>query len=194
MDPRRLLAAARGEESSDLLLENVRLVNVFSGEVYETSIAIAGSRISGVGAGYRAKETIDLEGRYAFVPADAPELPFAETDRITLRVSRGTTFAGLAGAGLKHDVSERWGLRIDGRVLVGPQNSRLVIDARPDVALHAPGDYLESLTNPNIQFSNDPATGRRSTLSAPPLDGFVAFEGTGVQTRFLVTVGVFVRF
>jgi hypothetical protein len=62
------------------------------------------------------------------------------------------------------------------------------------VALRAPGDFIESLTNPNIQFSNDPATGRQSTLSGPPLDGFVAFEGTGVQTRVLVTVGVFVRF
>ncbi|HEX7777662.1 MAG TPA: hypothetical protein VF424_00400, partial [Vicinamibacterales bacterium] len=153
-------------------------------------LTFGGGMISGVGD----LSTIDLEGGYAFVPADAPELPFAETDRITLRVNRGTTFAGLAGAGLRHDLSERWGLRIDGRVLVGPQNSRLLIDARPDVALHPPGDFLESLTNPNIQFSNDPATGRRSTLSAPPLDGFVAFEGTGVQTRFVVTVGVFVRF
>jgi hypothetical protein len=153
-------------------------------------LTFGGGMISGAGD----LSTIDLEGRYAFVPADAPELPFAETDRITIRVNRGTTFAGLAGAGLRHDLSERWGLRIDGRVFVGPQNSRLVIDAGPEVALHAPGDYLESLTNPNIQFSNDPATGRRSTLSAPPLDGFVAFEGTGVQTRFLVTVGVVVRF
>ena len=44
------------------------------------------------------------------------------------------------------------------------------------------------------RYSNDPATGRQSTLSGGPLDGFVAFEGTGVQTRVLVTVGVFVRF
>ena len=64
MDPRRLLAAARGDESSDLLLENARLVNVFSAEIYETSIAISGSRIAGLGPGYRAKRSIDLEGRF----------------------------------------------------------------------------------------------------------------------------------
>jgi len=64
MDPRRLLAAARGEEPSDLLLENARLVNVFSGEIYETAIAVSGSRIAGLGPGYRAKNTIDLEGRF----------------------------------------------------------------------------------------------------------------------------------
>ncbi len=64
MDPRRLLAAARGDESSDLLLENARLVNVFSAEIYETAVAISGSRIVGLGPGYRAKRTIDLEGRF----------------------------------------------------------------------------------------------------------------------------------
>ena len=64
MDPRRLLAAARGDESSDLLLENARLVNVFSAEIYETTIAISGSRIAGLGPGYRAKRSIDLEGRF----------------------------------------------------------------------------------------------------------------------------------
>ncbi len=64
MDPRRLLAAARGDEPSDLLLENVRLVNVFSAEIYETAIAISGSRIAGLGTGYRAKTTLDLEGRF----------------------------------------------------------------------------------------------------------------------------------
>src|SRR3990172_10313772 len=64
MDPRRLLAAARGEEPTDLLLENARLVNVLSGEIYETAIAVFGSCIAGLGPGYRAKKTIDLEGRF----------------------------------------------------------------------------------------------------------------------------------
>src|SRR5262245_37372829 len=64
MDPRRLLAAARGEESSDLLLENARLINVFSGEIYETAIAVFGGRIAGFGRGYRAKTSLDLEGRF----------------------------------------------------------------------------------------------------------------------------------
>jgi adenine deaminase len=64
MDPRRLLAAARGDEPTDLLLENARLVNVLSGEIYQTSIAVSGSRIAGLGRGYRAKKTVDLEGRF----------------------------------------------------------------------------------------------------------------------------------
>jgi adenine deaminase len=64
MDPRRLLAAARGDDLSDLLLQNARLVNVFSGEIYETAIAVSGSRVAGLGPGYRAKRSLDLEGRF----------------------------------------------------------------------------------------------------------------------------------
>src|SRR5690554_4488024 len=58
------LAIARGERPADLLLTNLQLVNVFTGEIYPTEIAIAGTHILGVGEGYHAKETIDLDGRY----------------------------------------------------------------------------------------------------------------------------------
>ncbi|CAN5424183.1 adenine deaminase [soil metagenome] len=59
-----LLAVARGDEPADLLLKNARLVNVFSGEIDQTDIAIAGGKIAGVGPGYTAKETLDLNGAY----------------------------------------------------------------------------------------------------------------------------------
>src|SRR5437763_1587669 len=64
MDLSRLLSIARGAEPADLVLQNARLVNVLSGEVYPTSIAIAGERVAGLGDGYTGKRTIDLEGRY----------------------------------------------------------------------------------------------------------------------------------
>ncbi|RME72315.1 MAG: adenine deaminase [Chloroflexi bacterium] len=54
---------ARGDEPADLLLKNARVINVFTGEIIETDIAIAHSRIIGLGA-YEAKEEIDLERRY----------------------------------------------------------------------------------------------------------------------------------
>jgi adenine deaminase len=59
-----LLAVARGDAPADLVLENARLVNVFSGEVYATAVAVAGTRIAGIGPGYEAREVVDLEGRY----------------------------------------------------------------------------------------------------------------------------------
>ncbi len=58
------IAAARGDTTADLLLTNLQLVNVFSGEIYSTEIAVKGSRIIGLGSGYRAAETVDLGGRY----------------------------------------------------------------------------------------------------------------------------------
>jgi adenine deaminase len=58
------LAIARGERPADVVLTNLRLVNVFTGEIYPTEIAIAGTHIVGVGEGYEARERIDLGGRY----------------------------------------------------------------------------------------------------------------------------------
>jgi len=58
-----LLAVARGDAPADLVLRNARLVNVFSGEIYLTDVAVAGSRIAGFGPGYEGRETVDLEGR-----------------------------------------------------------------------------------------------------------------------------------
>ncbi|GAB4257452.1 MAG: adenine deaminase [Deferrisomatales bacterium] len=64
MQRQRLLAVARGEEPADLLLARARLVEVASGEVFETDIAVAGSRVAGIGSGYRARQVVDLQGRY----------------------------------------------------------------------------------------------------------------------------------
>lgn len=58
------IAAARGQAAADLLLTNLQLVNVFSGEVYPTQIAIKDSIIVGVGEGYTAANVVDLGGRY----------------------------------------------------------------------------------------------------------------------------------
>ena len=58
-----VIRCARGEEKADLLLKNGRVVNVFTGEVLQADVAVAGGLIVGVGEGYEAHETIDLGGR-----------------------------------------------------------------------------------------------------------------------------------
>ncbi|MER3401238.1 MAG: adenine deaminase [Thermoflexus sp.] len=55
---------ARGQEPADLLLQGGRLINVFTGDIYEADIAIQGSWIVGVGEGYTAREVIPLRGRF----------------------------------------------------------------------------------------------------------------------------------
>lgn len=59
-----LLSVARGDTPADLLLRDTRIVNVFSGEIEHTDIAIAGGIIAGIGSGYDAKEVVNLNGAY----------------------------------------------------------------------------------------------------------------------------------
>ena len=58
------LKIARGDEPADLALRNGRVINVYTGEIVDADIAIAGDTIVGVGAGYAASQEIDLGGRY----------------------------------------------------------------------------------------------------------------------------------
>lgn len=58
-----LLAAARGDRPADIVFRNARLLNVFSGEIQSTAIAVAGGRIAGLGDAHRGEREIDLAGR-----------------------------------------------------------------------------------------------------------------------------------
>jgi adenine deaminase len=60
----RFLPIARGDEPADLLLRNGRVVNVYTGEIIEAHVAIAGNTIVGVGSEYEARQEIELGGRY----------------------------------------------------------------------------------------------------------------------------------
>ena len=64
MNVSELLAVARGDQPADLLLCNGRVVNVLSGDIEDTDVALFGGRIAGVGAGYSAVETVDLQGAF----------------------------------------------------------------------------------------------------------------------------------
>nr|MBP6440744.1 adenine deaminase [Caldilineaceae bacterium] len=59
-----LLAVARGEKPADLVLRNAHLVNVFSGKIEETDIAVFAGRVAGIGAGYTAAQSVDLRGAF----------------------------------------------------------------------------------------------------------------------------------
>ncbi len=59
-----LISVAKGELPADLVLANARVVNVFTGEIEPGNVAICGGRIAGVGDYHRAKQILDLGGRY----------------------------------------------------------------------------------------------------------------------------------
>ena len=63
MDISKMIELARGDKKVDLVLKNARLVNVFSGDIHLTNVAVHQDRIIGMGD-YQAKEQIDLKGKY----------------------------------------------------------------------------------------------------------------------------------
>ena len=92
---RRIIRVARGEEEAELLLKNARLVNVLSGEVHEADVAVADTRVVGLGS-YEAREVVDLEGAYlcpglidGHVHVESTMLRIPELARVV--VPRGTT-------------------------------------------------------------------------------------------------------
>ena len=96
MELASLIKIARGDAPADLLLKNAKIINVFTAEILEGDIAIAHSRIVGIGPGYRAKKTVDIGGRYvspgfidSHVHIESAMVPPPEFARAV--VPRGTT-------------------------------------------------------------------------------------------------------
>jgi adenine deaminase len=57
------LSVARGEKPAELLFKNAQVVNVFSGEIHQTNVAVDDERIIGFGD-YDATDIVDLGGAY----------------------------------------------------------------------------------------------------------------------------------
>lgn len=156
-------------------------------------LTVGGGLISRVGN----LPSLTLTGRYKF--SVTPGLltvvvPFEETDRLTLRFDQGTSLVGLAGAGIRHRISDRFSMVIDGRAYLGRNTMNLRLDSAASVTPGAPAGFIESFTTPAVQFSNAASTGRESSLSGTPLNGFKAFTTSGAQVRWSVTAGVTLRF
>jgi adenine deaminase len=88
----RLIAQGRGAEPADLVIKNVRLLDLVSGKLTETDIAIGGDRIVGTYASYSGRREIDARGLIA-VPGfidthlhvESSLVTPAEFDRCVLR-------------------------------------------------------------------------------------------------------------
>ncbi len=61
---KKLIDTAAGRIPADVVIQNCKIVNVFSGKIVEGNIAICGDQIAGIGD-YEGKEVIDAGGRYA---------------------------------------------------------------------------------------------------------------------------------
>jgi adenine deaminase len=95
MELAQIIRIARGDEPADTILKNCKVINVFTGEIIDTHIAIAHSRIVGLGD-YDARHTVDLKGCYvapglidSHVHIESSMVPPPEFARAV--VPRGTT-------------------------------------------------------------------------------------------------------
>jgi len=61
---KELIQAARHQIKCSLVLRNARVVNVYSGEVVKSDVAVYRDTIVGLGSGYRGEEEVDLKGMH----------------------------------------------------------------------------------------------------------------------------------
>lgn len=148
-----------------------------------------------VGAGYVVRQgtqaSVSLEGRYRARILGGSLID--ETDRVTVRGEVTNAPAAVFGGGLSAR-SGRISLRLDARAVLANRTISANVDASPLVATSTPADYIESFTNPSIQFSNNASTGRRSSLSGDVLDHVDVARSTRLQMRGIVTLGLAIRF
>ena len=63
MSLEEIIRVGRGDRPADLLIQNARVIDVLSGEIVSTDVALHAGRVAGFGH-YEAQAYMDLEGRY----------------------------------------------------------------------------------------------------------------------------------
>lgn len=61
---KRRIRLAKGQEKVDLVVKNANIVNVFSGDIHRTDVAVAEGIFVGFGEGYETKNTFDAQGKF----------------------------------------------------------------------------------------------------------------------------------
>ena len=133
----------------------------------------------------------DVVGTYRFRIHD--EHLFEQVDAVTLRsTSSGGAVVGVVGGGVKSYLSERWGLRLDVRALIGQSVTYLEVDTNPRVHADDLTEAIASRTAPSLQFAND-ASGVGSTLGLAT-SGLRTSSASGLHVRVHFSLGAFWRF
>ena len=118
---------------------------------------------------------------------------FEQVDAVTLRASSSDgAMVGVVGGGVKSYLSDRWGLRLDVRALIGQSATHLEVDTDPRVRADGLPYGVASRTAPSIQFGNE-AAGVASTLGLAT-SGLRAWSASGLSVRVRLSLGVFLRF
>ncbi len=64
MELENIIKVAKGEHPADLVIKNANVINVFSGDIHKSDVAIANDKIVGIGQDFEAKEELDIDGQF----------------------------------------------------------------------------------------------------------------------------------
>jgi len=176
---------ARWRDVTTTLSANVELDRVAG---ITPSITLGAGMVTRTGA----EPEMSLEGRYRTKILGV--VPIDETDRVTVRSVANAAPVVVIGGALTRTLADRLSFRLDARMLATNRTIATNVDASPLVASGTPADFIESFTNPSIQFSNNASTGRRSSLSGDTFDHLEVARSTRLQARVVVTFGIALRF
>jgi len=59
-----IISIAKGDKPAELLIKNAQVVNIFTGKIDTTNVAVAGKHIAGLGDYKQGKQVIDAQGKY----------------------------------------------------------------------------------------------------------------------------------
>jgi len=139
--------------------------------------------------------TITMTGRYTTQIAGTASID--ETDDVVARyVLDKHLVVTMVGVGWKHMLSDRWGVRADLREHLSGNRVKHVLQAKPSVVVAPPANAGVAVlgTFETIQLSNINSATQPTTLSGPNINNFTMFKGTGMESRFSMSVGIFLRF
>jgi adenine deaminase len=199
-----LLAVARGDRPADLLLKNGRVINTFSYEIEECSVAVADGLIAGLGE-YEAREVIDLKGLFlapslidGHIHIESSLLSPAEFAKAV--VPRGTgavvcdphEIANVCGeAGIQYMLDATEGLPLDVFVMLPscvPATHMETAGAELDAARLKPFlshprvlGIAEVMNFPGVVFGAEPVLEKVALANGRPVDG----HAPGVRGKWL---------
>ncbi|MFP4343752.1 MAG: adenine deaminase [Anaerolineales bacterium] len=188
-----LLAVARGDTPADLVLRNGQVLNVFTGELEEVDVALAGAHVAGLGD-YEGLEILDLAGQVV-VPGLIDTHVHIESSMVSppqfarAVLPRGTTtvitdpheIANVAGAeGIRYMIAASEGLGLTVFVNL-PSSVPATHMATAGAALDA-ADLVELQDLPRVlglaEFMNVPG----AVLGFPDaVDKLLAFQGKHID-------------
>jgi adenine deaminase len=213
MNVSSLLSVARGDTPADLVLQNARIVNVFSGQIERGDIAIFDGYIAGIGTGCSGQQTIDLSGAYVApglidahvhiesslcVPAHYAQavVPRGVTTVVADPHEIGNV-AGAAGIRFMHEASRDLPLRV---VLMAPscvpatamETSGATLDADDLAVLLREGivhGLAEVMNFPGVIHGDADVLKKLRAFARRPIDGH-APSLTGKQLNAYVASGI----